>query len=82
MDVAPRFLRLPDVAEVLNISAAQAYALVKRGELLGIQIGGRGQWRVERTVLEAYIQDRYDQARQQLTEHPATVGEPDADELG
>ena len=43
----PRFLTLADVAEVLNTSSAQVYALVRRGELPAIKIGGRGQWRVE-----------------------------------
>lgn len=68
MDVAPRFLQLPDVAEILNISGHQAYQLVKRGELLGIQIGGRGQWRVERSALETYIKERYQDARRQVEE--------------
>src|SRR2546423_13416914 len=43
--VDKRFLLLSDVAEVLNISAAQAYALVRSGELPAIKVGGRGQWR-------------------------------------
>ena len=43
----PRFLTLADVAEVLNTSSAQVYALVRRGDLPAIKIGGRGQWRVE-----------------------------------
>lgn len=43
-----RFLTLADVSEILNISASQAYALVRSGDLQGIQIGGRNQWRVER----------------------------------
>ena len=43
-----RFLTLADVADVLNISASQAYALVRNRELEAIKIGGRGQWRVER----------------------------------
>ena len=46
-----RFLQLADVAEVLNISAAQAYALVRSGELPAIKVGGRGQWRVEVQIL-------------------------------
>ncbi|NUR96028.1 MAG: helix-turn-helix domain-containing protein, partial [Kribbellaceae bacterium] len=29
----PRFLQLADVAEVLNISANQVYALVRRGDI-------------------------------------------------
>lgn len=54
-----RFVPLSDVAETLSISAAQAYALVRRGDLRAIQVGGRGQWRVEIAELEAYIQRQY-----------------------
>ena len=49
---AERFLTLHDVAEELNISVSQTYALVRSGDLQGIQIGGRNQWRVERVKLE------------------------------
>ena len=52
MSGTPRFLTLADVAEVLNTSSAQVYALVRRGDLPAIKIGGRGQWRVEREQLE------------------------------
>lgn len=58
-----RFLTLADVAEVLNVSSAQAYALVRSGDLPAIKVGGRGQWRVEATVLEEYIQRGYEQTR-------------------
>jgi excisionase family DNA binding protein len=57
----PRFLTLADVAEVLATSTAQVYALVRRGELRAIKIGGRGQWRVENVELEAFIKRMYDQ---------------------
>jgi len=66
----PRFLTLSDVAEVLNISASQTYALVRSGELPAIKIGGRGQWRVEREQLETFIGRMYDQTRQFVSEHP------------
>jgi len=79
MDVAPRFLRLSDVAEILNTTERQAWQLVKRGELLGIQIGGRGQWRVERSALETYIQERYADARRQVQEQPTPVSESPGD---
>ncbi|MGY1717112.1 helix-turn-helix domain-containing protein [Geodermatophilus sp. SYSU D01106] len=59
----PRFLTLDDVAEVLNVSWSQAYALVRRRELIAIQIGGRGQWRVEVDELERFIQRKYAEAR-------------------
>jgi excisionase family DNA binding protein len=66
----PRFLQLADVAEVLNISAAQAYALVRNGELPAIKVGGRGQWRVETNELEGYIARMYEQTRDFVNTHP------------
>ncbi len=67
---ADRFLTLADVAEVLNISDSQTYALVRSGDLEAIKIGGRGQWRVEREKLEGYISRMYDQTRKFVSEHP------------
>lgn len=60
-DREPRFLTLADVAEVLATSTAQVYALVRRGDLRALKIGGRGQWRVEAVELEAFIQRMYEQ---------------------
>lgn len=74
MDATPRFLQLADVAEILNISGAQAYALVRRGDLKAIKIGGRGQWRVEVSELETYIQSCYAEADQFVREHPFVEG--------
>ena len=59
----PRFLTLADVADILNVSWRQVYALVRRKELLAIQIGGRGQWRVETDELERFIAQKYAEAR-------------------
>lgn len=70
----PRFLQLADVAEILNTSSAQVYALVRRGDLPAIKIGGRGQWRVEASELEAYIQRAYQQTRAFVEEHPYVEG--------
>lgn len=58
-----RFLTLADTAEILNISAGQAYALVRSGELPAIKIGAGGHWRVERMVLETYIEAMYEESR-------------------
>lgn len=66
----PRFLTLADVAEVLNTSSAQVYALVRRGELAAIKIGGRGQWRVESAQLEEFIQRMYADTKAFVEEHP------------
>ncbi len=67
----PRFLTLADVAETLNISASQAYALVRSGDLPAIKVGGRGQWRVEVSELEEYIQRMYEQTRSFIATNPA-----------
>lgn len=58
-----RFLTLADVQEALKIKSAQAYALVRSGELRAIQVGGRNAWRIEASELEAYIQRQYEAAR-------------------
>ena len=72
--MAARFLTLVDVMEVLNVSAAQAYALVRSGELPAIQVGGRSQWRVEATELESYIARMYALTRARIgTESLAEV---------
>jgi excisionase family DNA binding protein len=70
MSGTPRFLTLADVAEVLSTSSAQVYALVRRGDLPAIKIGGRGQWRVESSVLEDYIQRMYAETRTFVEQHP------------
>jgi excisionase family DNA binding protein len=76
MAATPRFLTLADVAEVLNTSSAQVYALVRRGELAAIKIGGRGQWRVEAAQLEEFIQRMYAETRTFVDEHPYVESEP------
>ncbi|HKE50866.1 MAG TPA: helix-turn-helix domain-containing protein [Actinomycetes bacterium] len=68
--MSQRFLTLADVAEVLNISATQTYALVRRGDLPAIKIGGRGQWRVEQRALEEYIERMYAETERFVTDHP------------
>ena len=62
--MAKRFIPLTEVSEILDISSAQAYALVRSGDLPAIKVGGRGQWRVETTALEDYIQRMYTQTRE------------------
>ena len=72
-----RFLTLTDVAEILSISTSQAYALVRNNELEAIKVGGRGQWRVERDRLEAYISRMYEQTRAFIAEHPFVDADAD-----
>jgi excisionase family DNA binding protein len=68
--VTKRFIQLSEVSEVLDISSAQAYALVRSGELPAIKVGGRGQWRVEVSELESYIQRMYDETKNFVAAHP------------
>jgi excisionase family DNA binding protein len=75
MAAEPRFLTLSDVADVLNISTSQAYALVRNKELEAIKVGGRGQWRVERDKLEEYIERMYAETRHFLASHPFAFDE-------
>ena len=56
-----RFLTLADTAEILSISAAEALKLVRSNELPAIRVGGA--WRVERAVLESYIEAKYEESR-------------------
>jgi excisionase family DNA binding protein len=69
----PRFLPLSSVAEMLSISANQAYQLVRSGELRAIKVGGRGQWRVEVSELEDYISRMYAESEKLVAaEHEET----------
>ena len=74
-----RFLTLSDVAETLNISSAQTYALVRSGELPAIKVGGRGHWRVEAQALEQYIENMYAQTREFVSTHPFGKDDPLSD---
>lgn len=69
-----KFLTLPDVAEALNISMSQTRALINRRELEGIQIGGRGQWRVEQEKLDEYIDRLYAEQRQARADRTEVSG--------
>ncbi len=42
---------------------------MRTGDLRAIKVGGRGQWRVEKAEIEAYIQRMYER-----TEHEIKAG--------
>ena len=70
-----RFLTLADTAEILALTTAQVLELVRTGELPAIRLGTHssratatgstavGVWRVERIVLESFIEAKYEEAR-------------------
>jgi excisionase family DNA binding protein len=75
--VDARFLLLSDVAAELNVSDSQVYHMVRSGELPAIKVGGRGQWRVERARLEAYIEQKYAETADWVRSNPLNDREPD-----
>ena len=76
---AQRFYTLAQVAETLSTSKAQVYALVRSGELPAIKIGGRGQWRLEDSQIESWIDAKYEQTRQFIADNPFDKSESDTD---
>jgi len=76
----PRFLLMSDVAEQLNVSMSQVYHMVRSGELPAIKVGGRGQWRIERSKLEEYIQRKYDETAEWVKQNPL-AGREDFNDL-
>ncbi|WP_432831468.1 helix-turn-helix domain-containing protein [Dactylosporangium sp. CA-092794] len=66
----PRFLLMSDVAEQLNVSVSQVYHMVRSGELPAIKVGGRGQWRIERSKLEEYIEHKYAETAEWVRSNP------------
>ncbi|PTT60380.1 helix-turn-helix domain-containing protein [Arthrobacter sp. HMWF013] len=55
----PRFLTIEQVAEDLAVGLPTVRQLLRTGELRGLQVGGRGLWRVASKDLEAYIERAY-----------------------
>jgi len=67
---AARFLTMEEVAQELAVTESQVYHMVRSGELPAIKIGGRGQWRIERARLEAYIAQKYDETAEFVRTNP------------
>jgi excisionase family DNA binding protein len=54
-----RLLTIAQAAEELNVNQNQIRALTRAGELRGIQVGGRGVWRIGASDIEDYIAEAY-----------------------
>ena len=54
-----RFLTIAQAAEELNVNQNQIRALIRIGELRGIQVGGRGLWRIGASDIEDFIAEAY-----------------------
>jgi excisionase family DNA binding protein len=55
LSVERRFLRPEEVAEILNVTVAQVYTLMRTHQLKAVKIGKRGVWRVGVNALDEYI---------------------------
>ncbi|MBE4720510.1 helix-turn-helix domain-containing protein [Pseudarthrobacter sp. AB1] len=62
-----RFLTIAQAAEELNVNQNQIRALLRTGELRGIQVGGRGVWRIGAHDLEDYIAEAYRRTAERIT---------------
>jgi excisionase family DNA binding protein len=62
----PRFLTIEQVAEELSVGVPLVRTLLKTGELRGIQIGGRGLWRIGTADVEAYISTPYERTTERI----------------
>lgn len=69
-EIAPRYLKLDDVAAYLSVSVPQVYALVRSGELPAIKLGGRGVWRVDREKLDTFLEDLETTTAEWAKAHP------------
>ncbi|MCU1559605.1 helix-turn-helix domain-containing protein [Mycetocola sp.] len=62
-DSVGRFLTVADTADILNIAPSEVIELVRSAELPAISVGSPSRWRIERAVLEAYIENKYEETR-------------------
>ena len=58
---AGRFLTVAQVAEELSTSEVQIVAMLRRGDIRGIKLGGRRQGRIEQIELEPYTYRCYEE---------------------
>ena len=68
-----RFPTIEQVAEELNVGVPSIRALLKTGELRGIQIGGRGMWRISRDDLETFVQSAYEKTADRVASGDLTL---------
>lgn len=61
-----RFLTIEQVAQELNVGEPLVRAMLKSGELRGIQLGGRGVWRIGRADVEAYVEQAYERTAENI----------------
>lgn len=65
-ETSARFLTIDQVASDLNVGLPQVRALLRSGELRGLQIGARRIWRIGVQDLEKYITEAYRQTAERI----------------
>jgi excisionase family DNA binding protein len=65
------------LAEELNVGQPLVRALLRTGELRGIQIGGRGVWRVSLTDVEDYISQAYEAKAERIAAGEISDDDPE-----
>lgn len=73
-----RFLTIEQVAEELNVGQPLVRALLRSGEMRGMQIGGRAIWRVAATDVEDYISQAYKTTAERIAAGDITEDEPNS----
>ena len=75
-DARPRrFLTIAQAADELNVNQNQIRALIRTGELRGIQVGGRGLWRIGASDIEDYIAEAYRRTAERIAAGDLEDGE-------
>lgn len=70
-----RFLTIDQVAQELNVGEPLVRSMLRSGELRGIQVGGRGAWRIGREDVESYIEQAYRRTAETVTRGDLTESE-------
>ncbi|WP_411373307.1 helix-turn-helix domain-containing protein [Arthrobacter sp. MPF02] len=63
-----RFLTISQAADELNVNQNQIRALLRTGELRGVQVGGRGLWRIGANDIEDFIGEAYRRTAERIAE--------------
>jgi excisionase family DNA binding protein len=51
------------VAEMLSLDTADVEAMVASGELPAIRVGPADEWRIEQSVLDGFLEAKYEESR-------------------
>lgn len=62
-------LTVAAVARELDVPTATAYRWVREGKIVGVKLGTKGFWRVERTELDSYLEGNASPSQTNLS-HP------------